>query len=919
MLVGQITEPGFEADGLDWFSWAMLADYFSAKTAEHFAGKYEKILKLLYSRIAVFFESGKGEGIISYLLKSLRQRAYRGGADRELLLADVVRTVCRKKLEVSSWNALPEFTGLGRDIWKPFIQKPDSIKELWPAQLLLGQHGTFKGRSAVVQMPTSAGKTRATELIIRSAFLSGRTKLAIIVAPYRALCHEIYDGLAKQFHGEEVSLQLASDVLQEDLSGLDDPRPGILILTPEKLDYLLRQQPKLADATGLIVYDEGHLFDDSTRGVKYELLLASLKRKFTPEVQVVLISAVIGNAKEISHWLTGEDTNCVIGRDLHPTYRTVAFASWVEQLGQLYFVETENTDQISFFVPRILETQKLAARGHETAVRLFPNRTNSGQIALYLACKLIHNGAVAIFVGRKDSAGKMAEDIVDAFQRELQLPEPSNFCDAEELEKLVAMYERNLGDDCTQTNAARIGVFLHHSTTPHGIRLAVEHALQNSLVRFVICTSTLAQGVNLPLRYLIVTTDRQGKEKIRIRDFHNLMGRAGRAGMYTEGTILFANPAIFDKKLNYQERWRWADAKNLLNPEQSEACRSFILSLLDPLVCRDAGYNRISFKVGPVKLAKLFYENRPAFDDLADQYSAKVPSDAKLRTENKGTLLQQLRDRGNAFQSISAFLVQFMSEAEENGADPMEAADELLSYSLAFHQATENQRTILQELFSYLQERILTLEPSPERRKVFAKTVFDIPEGQELMQFATNIVPQIDPGMDLSDLLGLFWPVIYKFNTNPPIRTCSDEESLKSAAIAWLNGDSFGNILPLFDNVRFGRRNATIDHIVEVCENGFGYQGSMVIGACIDLLDADEVGDSDVKQQLRRFQKALKYGLPSELAVAAYEIGMSERSLAIEISQFIPIIPSRRAIIASLKKRIWELDKIVDLFFVFQF
>ena len=58
---------------------------------------------------------------------------------------------------------------------------------------------------------------------------------------------------------------------------------------------------------------------------------------------------------------------------------------------------------------------------------------------------------------------------------------------------------------------------------PHGIRLAIEHAMRENLIRFVVCTSTLAQGVNLPIRYLIVTSIYQAGEPIKVRDFHNLL------------------------------------------------------------------------------------------------------------------------------------------------------------------------------------------------------------------------------------------------------------------------------------------------------------------------------------------------------------------------------------------------------------
>ncbi|MHB1371287.1 MAG: helicase-related protein, partial [Pseudomonadaceae bacterium] len=114
------------------------------------------------------------------------------------------------------------------------------------------------------------------------------------------------------------------------------------------------------------------------------------------------------------------------------------------------------------------------------------------------------------------------------------------------MERLTHLHVENLGADAPASQSAVHGIFPHHGNTPHGIRLAVEHAMRDDLVRFVVCTSTLAQGVNLPIRYLIVTSVYQGMERIKVRDFHNLIGRAGRAGMHTEGSILFADPVVYD-------------------------------------------------------------------------------------------------------------------------------------------------------------------------------------------------------------------------------------------------------------------------------------------------------------------------------------------------------------------------------------
>ncbi|WP_211256243.1 hypothetical protein [Edaphobacter aggregans] len=100
------------------------------------------------------------------------------------------------------------------------------------------------------------------------------------------------------------------------------------------------------------------------------------------------------------------------------------------------------------------------------------------------------------------------------------------------------------------------------------------------MAKFVLCTSTLAQGVNLPIRYLVISGTSQGMEKIRTKDFQNLVGRAGRAGMHTEGTIIFSDPKLFDEREKDKHKQRWTDATDLLNPSNSEATESSLLKVL---------------------------------------------------------------------------------------------------------------------------------------------------------------------------------------------------------------------------------------------------------------------------------------------------------------------------------------------------
>ncbi len=308
VLAWQIDEdfPDLDACGLEnLIFWMLRGDiYKDFGGAEGQLGDY---IDVIFEALVLFIKNGTGEGELLDQLRKFRDVVYEFGTPRQLLLGDVAVALIRKKIINSCWNALPFYSGLSRDKWRQAIGKDSFIKELWPAQHLLGSADVLKGKSTIVQMPTSAGKTKATELILRSAFLAERVSLAIIVAPFRALCHEIKNNLVEAFHNEPTKVDELSDVLQTDfdiaeLLGYQQ----VLVVTPEKLLYSLRHAPELATHIGLLVFDEGHQFDSGTRGITYELLLTSLRFMIPEGAQKVLISAVISNSEAVGEWLNGE-------------------------------------------------------------------------------------------------------------------------------------------------------------------------------------------------------------------------------------------------------------------------------------------------------------------------------------------------------------------------------------------------------------------------------------------------------------------------------------------------------------------------------------------------------------------------------------------------------------------------------------
>lgn len=895
--------PDLDAGGLDCLLWWLLHGDFSSALEQTVSARYSNGISRVARGLKTFYELGaEDDRQPREAAVSLRETAYREGTPRELLFADACCAIVNLRIENSARSTLPQYSGLPLEIWQPALGKKSFVRELWPAQRLLGQRGIFAGESAVVQMPTSAGKSRAIELVIRSAFLSGRASLAVVVGPFRALCHEIRENLARAFSGEDVSVNELSDVFQRDFD-FDELVSGhvILIMTPEKLVYVLRHVPELAGRVGLLVLDEGHQFDTGPRGVTYELLVTSLKGMIPAVAQKVLISAVIINAADIAKWLTGDEGAVVAGSDLLPTERSVAFASWKTQLGQLHFVSAENPDEDEFFVPRIIRSSSLALRPRETKARRFPEKRDGQSVALYLGLTLVQNGAVAIFCGRKDTATGLCEALVDVADRGLAMQMPVVFSDGPEVARLAYLYERNLGTAPAAARAARIGAFTHHGNTPHGVRLAVEHAIKEGLGKFVLCTSTLAQGVNLPIRYLIVTTAQQGGEKIKVRDFHNLMGRAGRSGMHTEGSVLFANPEVYDARSGTESKW--LEFKALLQLRNAEPCASTLLSVLGPLKS-DGG--QVTLVIDPLEFVRAYAADQEGdgtwVNDAATQLTRKW-----FATD---TLRRQLAERRDILTAIESFLLAHWEEAGDGqsfGAGPV---GELAKRTLAYHLASVEQRTQLLQLFELLAANVTARTGDDERRQVYGRTLFGVAHTVALEKWVAENLERIAGCNDVDELFDIVWLCIAAQIENDTFQKWRPVETREVFARGWLAGVAFGALHDsmIAASVRIGLgakpRKPKVEHIVEMGENALGFDGAHVLGAITELfrlLSPDEELRGAVPV-LQTLQKRFKYGLPSDVSILLYEAGFADRPLVSDLAVVVPEISSRAQLQAAMRR-----------------
>lgn len=865
---------------------------------------YRDFSASLLAALGRFYALQDEERAIKDMCTRLKSWVYASGSARELLYADIVISLCSQKLAAACRTLLPPASNLPLAVWAPALTKNRFPTELWPAQKLLCTEGLLSGRSAVVQMPTSAGKTRATEFIIRAHFLAKRSSLVVVVAPFRSLCHDIRSDLANAFTGEDVLIDEVSDSYLFDVD-LNEIRKhnSVFVVTPEKLLYMLRRAPELAETIGLAIYDEGHQFDGFRRGPSYELLLSSMRISLPAEAQVILISAVIANAPQIADWLVGDPAAVVLGKNLLPTVRNIAFASWEFERAWLKYVSPQDPEQSEFFVPRIVASSELKQKKGERVQRYFPEkgtkRTNT-DVGLFLGLHLAGNGSVAVFCGTKESVGTVCKRAVEVYERGLTTSPPSGHSDFSEVSRIAHLAGLHLGDGSDVRRAASLGILSHHSNTPPGLRLAIEHAMKAGLARMVVCTSTLAQGVNFPIRYLIVTSTQQGKEEIKVRDFHNLMGRSGRAGMYTEGNVIFSAPTLIDQKTGFGA-WRWDKTKRLLDPSQSEPSSSSILELF-------ASYVQPRERADPLRLTI-----PTEWLNLTFATADSIANMTKIVTDKFPEVIEKdytayLTDRARAVQSIAAYLASYVDFESDLAA---ERVDELARSTLAHHLADEPTRLRLLEVF---RQTAKAIEEAGDLGLIGLIRRSPLPplDIRELSTWTLTHFKALEAIADDKDLTKAVVDQALRHVHSSALRPLT-APLLVSCLSDWLSGKTYSEICsPLVAaNFKVGRYRVTPSHVVNICESGFSYDLAMVVSAIADLT---ELLSPTLNGRLVTMQKHVKYGLPTLSAIAFFEAGFSDRIVAQALAAAFPIAVDRGEVRRTVQ-RDWETTiKVLEAF-----
>jgi len=366
------------------------------------------------------------------------------------------------------------------------------IVELYPPQADCIQTGMLEGKNLLVSIPTASGKTLIAEMAMH-AHIAKKGKCLYIV-PLKALASEKFDEFANK--GVRVGIATGDFDRRDDSLGRND----IIVATSEKVDSLLRNRTRWIHDITLLVIDEIHLIDSENRGPTLEMVIAKLRFR-NPAMQVIGLSATIGNPQMLAGWLGAELVTSI--------WRPVDLRQGVFWNDRIHFREGDRP-------------VKQVSKNYEDLNLCLDTIAEGGQCLVFVSSR---RNAEAF---AKRAAGAIKSDD----------PELKTCAD-----RLSATAETEMAKSLALCVAR--GSAFHHAGLSREERRIVEAGFRKGLIKCISSTPTLAAGLNLPARRVIIRDYLRfvagvGMQPIPASEYHQMAGRAGRPRLdpYGEAVLI---------------------------------------------------------------------------------------------------------------------------------------------------------------------------------------------------------------------------------------------------------------------------------------------------------------------------------------------------------------------------------------------
>ncbi|MBI5831374.1 MAG: DEAD/DEAH box helicase, partial [Armatimonadetes bacterium] len=477
-----------------------------------------------------------------------------------------LRRISDQLVASSIWTVLPPQVPAW--VRRALAHVPPRVVTLWPPQLAFlaptgaGAPGLLDSdaRRMVLTMPTSAGKTALAQIAVATHLVSESTGVCY-VATSRSLCAEIRADLGRRLR--PLNKHVAPErpdwgSVAEDV----DSRAEVEVMTPERLAALLRTNAdEVVSRFGMFVFDEAHHVADEHRGWTLEAAVSYLHFRLKDQPsRILLISAAIGNRTHFAQWLaldgapaTERHSDWRGPRRLTCLYSTEPEWDAAEELapgrsgfrrrrvplyGALRPTATPGSYRRTTKAIGVLDQAATKAKPGPSDWRKLGGSTQLYKTNAYIAATLATVAPpLLVIAATRDEADRLAREI------SLHLPPPDSL---ERLDHLLTLVHRRLGTQHSLATYLQSGVAVHTGALPDDVRAAVERAVRHGLLRCVVATTTVTDGVNLGVQSVFVASRdvRHGDECKRVVDSAKLLnafGRAGRAMRETEGVAVLAH------------------------------------------------------------------------------------------------------------------------------------------------------------------------------------------------------------------------------------------------------------------------------------------------------------------------------------------------------------------------------------------
>lgn len=373
--------------------------------------------------------------------------------------------------------------------------KNEGYSELYPPQKDSIEAGLLDGQNILVSAPTASGKTLIA-IIAMINYLSNKQGKVVYLSPLRALAAEKFSEFQKLESldfGKKIKVQISTGDYELVDAGLE--KSDILILTNEKMDSIIRHSPEWIEDIGLVIADEVHLIGDEDRGQTLEVVLTKLKL-LKSKPQIVALSATITNADELSEWL-----EC---KTVENNWRPVPLYEGVYDGGSVIMNNGREFEVEASIRGKPVDLGIESVMGGGQSLLFAETRTRSSSLAV------------------------KASDAI------LNLLKQSEREDLEKISKKILEHNEHTELVKTLAELVKKGVAFHHAGLNPNCRQTVETEFRNGRIKLLAATPTLAAGVNLPARRVVISSisrynSRVGANRpISVLEYKQLCGRAGR-------------------------------------------------------------------------------------------------------------------------------------------------------------------------------------------------------------------------------------------------------------------------------------------------------------------------------------------------------------------------------------------------------